>query len=106
MIIDDIDIDKFKLRPNHVLLFWRERLSEKKGIIIPDPYRRKSCMSGDIIKLGRCLEYPELAVGQAVMFDGVCDKEFVGPRTGLERHIIIRAEEIMGILDYNEVKAA
>ena len=99
MIIADIDIDKLKLRPNHVLLYWRERLPEKDGLIVPEIWRRKSCMAGDILAKGKCQAFPELEIGQTVIFNSLCDKEFLGVRTGERRHIIIRAEEIIAVVD-------
>src|SRR3990167_5206282 len=100
IVIEGVDVNRLKPMPKHIVVEWDGRPETKGGVIIPETRHRASYMLGWVLAAG--LDCDEsLTVGTRIMFDGLCDKEFIGPECPGDRPPVffMRAEYVLGVVE-------
>lgn len=99
-VIEGYEVDKIKPFPKHVLLRWCHKEETKSGVLIPQNRQRANLMRGQVLAVGPDCD-PLLQKGKYVEFNGLSEKEWLGPQDPADRDTVffIREEELMGVLD-------
>ncbi len=98
-IIDGVEIEKFRAMPHHIVVRWLGKPETNGGILIPENRQRKMYMNGLVLKSAASKE--DIKVGDRIVFDSMCDKEFLGPECPGDRDpvFMMREEDVFCIDD-------
>lgn len=102
-VVEGVDLSRLHPRPKHILVRWRKRVETKGGVLMPENRQRAGIMSGEVVLVGpNCHE--AVLPGVEVQFDGLCEKEFLGPQVPGDRDpmFFMRVEDVFGVINRGE----
>lgn len=99
-VIENVDMEKFRPMPHHIVVRWLRRLETKGGVLIPEIRERANYCNGIVLKGSDCT-FGDIKKDDLICFDSLAEKEFIGGQQPSDRDpvFIMREEDVMYVDD-------
>ncbi len=97
-VVEGIRLADMTPLPHHLLIRWNHKEETKGGVLYTHDRQRLNYMRGVVLRQGFC--DGRWFEGETVLFDGLCDKSFLGPQVPGERDTVffMREEDLFAII--------
>lgn len=98
-VIEGFPLEGIRPLPKHVLVRWMSKKETKAGVLIPQNRERAHLMRGQVLAVGPECDQ-KLEPGQEIAFDGLTEKEWLGPQSPPDRDtcFFFRVENVYAVV--------